>query len=207
MKKILILSILALMVSCLCISQIPDQVIYVDENCEAFLPDYTDDVTVSDNCEGVIVQQTPDPGSILDAATAYMDVTITATDAFNNQSSIQFRVIAIDTILPIITPDSTLMSFNLDVAGEMTTGMHHYFAHAVNQAVAARPDSALEQYPVLSTWDDAWNDYVMVTFYPPGGEGVYLSTFYPRGDYLCSCDSATYYAGMENGTMINFNFE
>lgn len=102
MKKLLILSLI-LFTGCKCIlSQIPPQTIYVDENCQGTIPDYTLVVTVSDNCPGVLLSQSPTAGTILDVNTPSADVVVTATDAFNNKTSITIPVILIDTIPPLL---------------------------------------------------------------------------------------------------------
>jgi len=57
MKKIAILFSIIILAGCTCIGQIPDQTLYIGLDCSATLPDYRDAVIVTDNCEGVILQQ------------------------------------------------------------------------------------------------------------------------------------------------------
>jgi len=207
MKKAVLFLTAALLVGCTCIGQIPDQMIYLDSTCQAELPDYRDAVTVQDNCEGVVLLQEPDPGSILDAGNPFMDVVITATDISGNQDRVEFRVIALDTIPPVITLDESLMSYSVDIVGDLMEAAHYYTAHSIQQAVDRRPDSALVKYPQLASWDTIWEDYAQVTFYPRAGDGTYLSTWYTPGQYLCSCDSTTYYQELAAGTVINLQFD
>ena len=207
MKKLLFALALTVLVGCTCIGQIPDQIIYVGEDCTASLPNYLSFVTVRDNCEVTSVVQLPEPGLILDSSNPVVEVEITATDNFDNSSSIVFNVLILDTIPPVITLDSSLMSYNLENVRDLYKATHYYMAHSIQQAVDARPDSALEQYPILAQWDTIWDNYNMVTFYPKGGEGTYLGTFYSPGHYLCSCDSTAYYAQADGGTIINLNFQ
>lgn len=206
MKKALFALALFLLVGCTCIGQIPDQIVYVDESCTVPLPDYIPMVAVSDNCSVISVTQTPAPGYVLDAANPIVEVEITATDDFNNQSSIFFNVLVLDTIPPTITPDSTMMAFSVEKGGDLFKATHYYMAHSIQQSVERRPDSALTQWPQLAEWDTVWDESTMVSFYPAGGEGTYLGTFYSPGQYLCGCDSTTYYAQGQDGTIINLQF-
>ena len=103
MKKLLIL--LAFILSgCSCLlSQVPPQTIYVNENCQVILPDYRDSVIVTENCEGYTLEQTPDPGTILDINSPAIGVEVIATDAFGNKSNtLVIPVILVDTIPPIL---------------------------------------------------------------------------------------------------------
>lgn len=207
LKLLLLTAAIILLYGCTCLAQIPDQVVYVDGNCQALLPDYIPLVTVSDNCEGVVVEQQPAPGTLLEAATPVIDVTVTATDAFGNVSSISFRTIAVDTIAPVITPSAELMTFNIEKAGDLYRASHIYTANAINQGIAERPDSILALYPGLATWDTVWDEKSMVMFFPPGGQGTYFGTWYNPGQYLCGCDSTEYMAQFEGYTVINLQFE
>lgn len=66
MKKLLFLLSIVLLSSCTCLlSQIPPQYIYINENCEAVLPDYLTKVTATDNCNLASLIQIPEGGSIL----------------------------------------------------------------------------------------------------------------------------------------------
>ena len=114
MKKALILfSVMLLASSCTCLlSQIPPQYIIVDENCQALLPDYIPQVTVTDNCAIASVVQTPEPGYVLDAANQSVEVKIRATDAFGNFSEMSFMVTAKDETPPVITPTGDLLTDN-----------------------------------------------------------------------------------------------
>jgi hypothetical protein len=109
MKKILFLLSIVLFSSCTCVlSQIPPQYIYVGENCEAVLPDYLTKVTATDNCSLASLIQIPQAGTVLTASQTVTDVEVRATDSQGNHTSINFNVILIDTIPPIITVDTTL---------------------------------------------------------------------------------------------------
>jgi len=105
MRKVLsILSLTAVMilVGCNCLAQNPpDQLLYLDVNCEATLPDYTNDVIVTDNCDGFTIAQVPAPGTILSSTT---NVVVSAVDVGGNVSSINFNVVLLDTISPVIIP-------------------------------------------------------------------------------------------------------
>ena len=91
MKKILfILSLITLMSNSF--SQVFPITLYVDENCEAVVPDYTDDVTVVDNCPaGTVVTQVPVAGTLISLS---QPCSVIATDAAGNASSLTFNLIA-----------------------------------------------------------------------------------------------------------------
>ncbi len=71
-----------------------------DANCEATLPDYTNLVSVTDNCDQTLTLiQNPAPGSIITATTT---VTISATDDSSNTGSCEFTVVLNDVTAPLI---------------------------------------------------------------------------------------------------------
>jgi len=101
------------------LGQIPPQYLIVDQNCQAVLPNYVTQVTVSDNCEVASVVQTPAPGYILSAANQSVEVKIKATDVFGNFSEISFMVTAKDDKPPVITPTGDLIADNWNVINSM----------------------------------------------------------------------------------------
>ena len=110
MKKLLFLLLIALS-GCKCLlSQIPPQYLYAGADCTAELPNYVEKVTVTDNCALATVVQTPAPGYLLDAVNQIVNVTIRATDVFNNSSEVTFTVTLLDTIPPVITADLTVIN-------------------------------------------------------------------------------------------------
>jgi len=81
---------------------VPDQIVYVDNLCEATLADYTGIVTATDNCSGsVFVSQNPTAGTIF-STVGPQSVTITAQDNKGNTSNCTFTVTFTDTIAPTI---------------------------------------------------------------------------------------------------------
>lgn len=109
MKKILFLLSIVLLSSCTCVlSQIPPQYIYIGESCQATLPDYLPMVTATDNCSLASLTQIPEGGTVLTEQIS--GVEIRATDNTGNHTSINFNVILIDTIPPVITVDDTTLT-------------------------------------------------------------------------------------------------
>jgi len=104
MKKLFI-PLLFLLVSCNCLPQIPPQYLPANDDCEAFLPNYLEAVSVLDNCGGAVLTQEPLSGTILDANNPYCRVTITATDLSGNTDQEKFDVFLWDTIPPQIIWD------------------------------------------------------------------------------------------------------
>jgi hypothetical protein len=79
-----------------------DQSIDADANCEASLPDYTGDVTATDNCDANLdVTQNPIAGTIISGATN--TVTLTVTDDAGNFAEMSFNVSVEDNTNPVIT--------------------------------------------------------------------------------------------------------
>lgn len=79
-----------------------DQSIDADSNCEASLPDYTGDVTASDNCDvNLNVTQNPIAGTIISGATNLIKLTV--TDDAGNFSDVFFNVEVSDNTNPVIT--------------------------------------------------------------------------------------------------------
>jgi hypothetical protein len=102
MKKFLLAVLPMFLYGCCALSQIPPQVVYVDQNCQAALPDYRLSVVASDNCGDVTLMQFPEPGTILGADTPALDVTIQGVDRFGLITEITVPVTLIDTIPPIL---------------------------------------------------------------------------------------------------------
>ncbi|NPA67877.1 MAG: T9SS type A sorting domain-containing protein [Chlorobi bacterium] len=83
------------------ISSANDTILYIDNSCEVLLPDFTLNVTATDNCTAsVSLTQSPPAGTSL---TSDLAVVITAEDESGNQSFVTFSVSVSDTIPPEIT--------------------------------------------------------------------------------------------------------
>ena len=79
-----------------------DQTQYVDNNCETIMLDYKPLATTSDNCDSLIIKQSPVPGVVL-SGTSSQTVTLIATDSSGNSSTCSFQLNLLDTIAPNIT--------------------------------------------------------------------------------------------------------
>ena len=80
----------------------PDHSLVPDENCQAILPDYTDEIKATDNCDDELeITQSPAAGTIIEGATN--EVTITVSDYNDNSNKISFNVKVIDSIAPEIS--------------------------------------------------------------------------------------------------------
>ena len=81
-----------------------NQQVDADANCEASLPDYTGDVTATDNCSdftNMTVTQIPESGTIISGTSN--TVTLTVTDEAENFAEVSFNVEVVDNTNPIIT--------------------------------------------------------------------------------------------------------
>jgi hypothetical protein len=85
------------------IGSVPDdQILVVDSDCKVSLPDYTAEVEVSDNVdEDLEVSQSPAPGTAISRST--IQVKLTVTDDYNNQTEATIQVEARDTTPPVIS--------------------------------------------------------------------------------------------------------
>jgi hypothetical protein len=106
MKRLFLFSIMTLLYGCMMIAQIPRQYVYVDENCEASLPDFSDLVVVYDNCGAYELFQTPVPGTMISTET---EVTMLARDLSGNEASASFYVSILDTIPPNFYYNDTMI--------------------------------------------------------------------------------------------------
>ncbi len=79
----------------------PNLDIFVDQNCQATLIDYTTQATALDNCSGTIAySQSPPIGTVISTNT---DVSVIATDASGNTAICVIRVNLLDTVPPTFT--------------------------------------------------------------------------------------------------------
>ena len=108
MKKLALITLLTVLLTGCCLSQMPTQYAYVDENCTAVLPDFVPRVIVSDNCEIAQLTQLPSPGQPITATTV---VSIVAIDNAGNESEMSFDVVLLDTVAPTMTLDPNWIGY------------------------------------------------------------------------------------------------
>lgn len=85
-----------------------DVTIYLDNDCLASLPDFSDDIAITDNCDtSFVIDQSPVAGTIIDSVGSF-SVLMTATDASGNSDECEIVVTTVDTIGPSITCMGTL---------------------------------------------------------------------------------------------------
>jgi len=157
-RKTIQFLIIAILTGCTCLGQIPPQTIYVDQNCEAQLPDYTLIATVSDNCEGATISQDPPPGTVLDFANPALNVTVTAEDAFGNQDQVTFEVLALDTIPPILSFPESFYAMNQSTAGALAA--HKTFNSWVQYNLCEWRDADYTANPYFAQYDSlGWLEF------------------------------------------------
>ncbi|WP_321288486.1 Ig-like domain-containing protein [uncultured Sunxiuqinia sp.] len=86
-----------------------------DGSCEALVPDFTGDVTASDNCTTVgnlVITQSPAAGTTV--TTGVNVVTITVTDQASNETSCDVNFTVVDNTDPVITSCATAESADAD---------------------------------------------------------------------------------------------
>ena len=123
MKKVFIFLVLAVALGCNCISQVPTQTIYAGASCQALLPDYTQIVTVSDNCAISSYTQVPVPGTVLSVSNPQVNVVLRAVDVSGNTSQRNFNVVLLDTIAPVFNFPAEMLSYT----PEQINGMYLAF--------------------------------------------------------------------------------
>ena len=79
-----------------------DRTVYANVNCDATLPDYTSDVTATDNCDpDPDITQSPAAGTTISGNTN--EITLKVTDDAGNFAVVTFNVRVVDNINPVIT--------------------------------------------------------------------------------------------------------
>jgi len=181
MKRLLGFLIVAALAACTCLSQIPDQLVYVDQNCEAIVPDYTPDVVVVDNCDNATIIQVPTPGTTLTSAQPTTQVVITANDISGNSASISFNVVLVDTIAPTIQAGPGLLSYNIENYGKV-----HQLYH---QGVIASFDSMLVNIPGMDQ-DTSYRHDNLVTISNP--DAKYIVGSFTNPEWVMFSADSTY---------------
>ena len=180
MKRSLLFLVVAVLTACTCLPQIPTQYVYVGNDCEASLPDYRNQVTVSDNCAVNSFTQTPLPGFVLNVAIPNVTVVLEAIDNDGNISTAAFDVELLDTISPTITPHETLMGQNLENFGKIHRVYH--------ESVITLYDSLRLKYPDEDQ-DTSYRHDNFVTISNPDARYI-VSTFSNPNWKMFATDSA-----------------
>ncbi len=92
--------------------------INADTNCQATIPDLTAQIVASDTCGSVSVSQSPLAGS--SAILGNNLITLTVTDAANNQATCNATVTVVDVTAPSIMVCATNMTINADTNCQAT---------------------------------------------------------------------------------------
>lgn len=88
-----------------------DTSIYVDASCNGTVPDYTGEVTASDNCTSVgnlIYTQSPTIGTTISGSGVSTVITITVEDESGNTASCNFNAVTVDTMVATISCPSDM---------------------------------------------------------------------------------------------------
>lgn len=108
-----------------------DTSVYVDNNCDGLIPDYTAFVLTSDNCSSssnITTVQSPAPGNIINGAIVVTPIIMTSTDEYGNSTTCTFDMRTLDTIpTTIICPSDT--NLIVDMTCQATVG--NYTSSAV----------------------------------------------------------------------------
>lgn len=94
-----------------------NQTLYLNDNCEAILPDYTLGVNAFDNCNISGIIQTPAEGTTISGH--INEINIKVTDETDNSSSISFNVEVLDNSAPTLICSS-------GITIELEDGLHTY---------------------------------------------------------------------------------
>ena len=96
-----------------------NQVVANGSNCSATLADYTNLVAVTDNCSSWTVVQTPSPGTVVFSGTN--SITLTVTDAGQNETSCTFSLLVAENVPPSIACPSNITTCNPSVVPQPVT--------------------------------------------------------------------------------------
>lgn len=149
-----VLIVWAIFLAGCCMSQLPTQYAYVDENCNAFLPDYRDMVFVSDNCNVQGISQFPLPGDPISTTT---QVSIRATDEQGNDRVMSFEVILLDTIPPLMQLNPEWQGYTNTEIGNMYKVYYGWVqgqGDIYNERVAGTTDTIQFQDTTLTHTND-----------------------------------------------------
>lgn len=168
MKRVLFLLVASALMSCRCLlSQIPPQYIYAQAGCQAPLPNYLNAVRATDNCELASITQTPSAGVMLNSVVKTTTVVIRATDVAGNFRQISFPVTMLDTVKPVITIDTILLSYQSKQLGELYNAADEILKVADQQLMA---QTWIDTYPGLreKLSDSTWYKQQLVVVSGPG---------------------------------------
>lgn len=129
-----------------------DTTLPVNNSCEATLPDYTSDATISDNCTSLanmIVNQSPAAGTSISGSGVVTAVTITIEDESGNTDACVFNVTTIDTTVASITCPADI---TLYAGGSCTSLLDDYTGLAVvSDNCVSAGSLSVSQSPVPGT--------------------------------------------------------
>ena len=124
-----------------------DKTLEANENCQTSLPDYTGDVSATDNCDdSPTVTQNPVPGSIISGTTNL--ITLTASDDDGNTDEVSFNVEVVDVTDPQITSTHTTQTIETD---ENCEGTLPDYTSDVTSTDNCDDELAITQSPVADT--------------------------------------------------------
>jgi hypothetical protein len=126
-------------------------------SCQAAIPDLTAQVVASDDSGSVTITQSPVAGTLVGLGDTV--VTITVSDAANNQATCQATITVIDVTPPVITTCATDMTLNAN------TNCQAAIPNLTSQVVASDSCSAvtITQSPVAGTLVGLGNTVVTLT--------------------------------------------
>jgi len=119
MIRILIIILLSFLTLFSYSQEISDKVLYTDENGYALIPDYISQFNISDNCGIDYNIQSPSIGFIIQPNTPAINMMIKSYDLSNNNTTIDFNVIIIDTFNTFI--DSVIIGNQTWMVNELST--------------------------------------------------------------------------------------
>lgn len=127
------------------INSIEDQIEPLNTACKVIVKDYSSLANISDNCNSsLVIEQEPTVGTEITETTS---VIITATDSYNNISTITFNIIPEDTTPPVIIPiDNQIINKN-----EMCTVYLPDYSSLVQVTDNCSTNINLSQIPAAST--------------------------------------------------------
>ncbi|MFK7933655.1 MAG: HYR domain-containing protein [Saprospiraceae bacterium] len=148
------------------------QTLLVDNNCQASVPNFSNILTLSDNCStnnNITIVQNPMVGTILNGHNTTENIIITITDEAGNQDQCSFQVVLKDEIAPMLNcPADQVLATN----GTCMATLPDYRGQAsAMDNCAAQGDITLTQTPMPGTTLSGSNAMQVVTISADDGNG------------------------------------
>jgi len=178
-----------------------NQTVYADLSCEALVGDYTNVLTVSDNCSlpaNISITQNPTPGTVISSSTS---VSFTIEDEAGNTGNCSMTVIFVDTISPVVNcpvPQSIAINSNCEYS---MPDLSSLVGGTDNCSVLG--DMIISQNPIAGSIQNGITSVLIIITDEAGNNSICISTINPidTAEPEITCPSP---APINNGALCDF---